>query len=204
MELFAVFETWHLGDGNYPPLAKGQVVNLSFEIEPDELELVESAARPEFHHLGEARYRFTGSVLRIYGEKNSGARIVVVETERFRFYMHSSKAAAFSRGDVISGGGTLLFDHYLWVEFLSRYPDPPDLFYPLRVADIWRYTLPERFISRSEKGGVAWPTRVESEECGPNDVAEVDAVSNEDFVHYVLQFSDRDIPAEPVARTFLP
>ncbi len=137
------------------------------------------------------------------GEENSPDRIVVVETGLFRFYIHSAKAAAFSVGDPISGRGILLFDHYLWVEFLSRYPDPPDLFYTLRVSDIWRYTLPERFIARSEKGVVAWRTRVELEECGPNDVAKVDAVSSEDFVHYVLQFSDRDIPAEPVGRTFL-
>ncbi|HWS53171.1 MAG TPA: hypothetical protein VN228_03560 [Pyrinomonadaceae bacterium] len=34
MNLTAIFESWHVGDGNYPPLRKGQLVNLSFELEP--------------------------------------------------------------------------------------------------------------------------------------------------------------------------
>jgi hypothetical protein len=39
LPFFAVFETWHLGDGNYPPIKSGQLANLSFKVEPDEVKL---------------------------------------------------------------------------------------------------------------------------------------------------------------------
>ena len=126
MEICAVFETWHLGDGNYPPLKRGQLVYLSFEIEPDELTLAEETAPRRFHHYGQAEYAFTGSVLRVYGE-DSSSRIVVVEADQFLFYMNSPLTEGLERGDAISGRGTLALDHYIWVEFLSSYQDPPDL-----------------------------------------------------------------------------
>jgi hypothetical protein len=63
MDLSAVFETWHLGDGNYPPLHKGMFVNLSFELEPDEITSCADGSPSLFRHLGEANYQFTGSVL---------------------------------------------------------------------------------------------------------------------------------------------
>jgi hypothetical protein len=71
MELFAVFETWHLGDGNYPPLKKGQLVNLSFEVDPEELTLSNGDAFAEFQHLRQARYQFAGTVLRVYANSIS-------------------------------------------------------------------------------------------------------------------------------------
>jgi hypothetical protein len=205
MELFAVFETWHIGDGNYPPLSKGQLVNLSFEVEPDEIQLVENTSEIEFLHLGHAVYQFTGKVLRVYNEQRAESRIIVVETGSFRFYLHSYKAllkaSTFRPGNVINGRGVLLLDHYLWVEFLSSYADPPDLFYTLRVDDIWRYRIPERFIKRSDRG-IAYPTRVRPEDYGPDDVTKVDLISDDGFTNFVVQFSDRDIPSGPIARTF--
>jgi hypothetical protein len=203
MELFAVFETWHLGDGNYPPLKKGQLVNLSFEFDPEELTASKGDVRAEFLHLGQARYQFAGTVLRVYADHDMECPIAVIGTDDFRFYIYSELAATFRHGDVVIGRGTLLFDHYIWVEYLSEYPDPPDLFYRLRVGEMWQRRIPERFISRGEDGSVGCPTRVEPEDYGPNDIAKVDAVSAaEDFVDYVIQFSDRNVPDETIARTF--
>jgi hypothetical protein len=200
MELFTVFETWHLGDGNYPRLEKGQLVNLSFEVDLEELRLAKSGEIHRFQHLGQARYQFVGTVLRVYKDGDQTYPIVVIETGHFRFF-YSQSAAAFGAGDIIAGCGTLLFDHFIWVEFLPSYPDPPDLFYKLRVDDIWQRRLPERFITRYERS-VAFPTRVRPEDYGPDDVTKVDIVSAEDFVDYVIQFTDENIPDETVARTF--
>ena len=202
MELFVVFETWHLGDGNYPPLEVGEFVNLSFEMQLDELQLDATATSPEFHQLEEARYRFRGSVIRVYEDGDPESRIVIVEAGRFRFYICSAKAASFSPGDNVTGCGTLVFDHYIWVEYLSSYPDPPDLFYTLRVENIWRHKIPERFISRSAQGGLAYPSSVEPREHDQSDVTLVDAVSNEECIYFVIQFSDREIPAGTVRPTF--
>ena len=98
MEIFAAFETWHLGDGNYPPLKRRQLVNLSFEIEPDRLTLTEETTPQRFHHCGQAEYDFTGVVLRVYRE-DSLDRIVVVEADQFRFYLNSTLAKGVGRGD---------------------------------------------------------------------------------------------------------
>ena len=101
MELFAEFQTWQLGG---------------------------SAAQIGFNHLANAEYQFTGMVLWVYQDGDPSDPIVVVGADQFRFYINSRVIPALRRGDVVSGRGTLVLDHYIWVEFLPRYVDPPDLF----------------------------------------------------------------------------
>jgi hypothetical protein len=197
MDLFAVFETWHLGDGNYPALKKGELANLSFEIEPDELTNAEASSSERFHHCGHAEYEFTGTVLRTYGCDTDSDRVVVIQADQFRFYISSPLTAGLLAGSKVSGRGTLALDHYLWVEFLSQYPDPPDLFYNLRVAEITRAKIPERFITRSGLN-VSYPTRVPSEEY----VTEVDSITDEGCCTFYVHFSDDDVPAIAMPRTF--
>ena len=180
-----MFETWHLGDGNYPALKKGQLVNLSFELQPEVVAMAENSAAPEFHHLGQAEYRFTGFVLRVYREADPSEQIVVVEADRFRFYINSPAVLTLQRGDLVSGSGTLALDHYIWVEFLPSYVNAPDLFYTLQVTDICRCRIPERFIVRSGLNS-SGPTRVRPDEYGPGDVTHVDTVSDEEWVNYVV------------------
>jgi len=86
VNLSAVFETWHLGDGNYPPLFKGMLVNLSFELEAGEIVTLERPRPPSFQHLGEANYKFVGEVLRVYEEDEPLQRLIVIECSDFRFY----------------------------------------------------------------------------------------------------------------------
>ena len=201
MEIFAAFETWHLGDGNYPPLRKGQLVNLSFEIEPDVLTPADENAPQRFHHLGQAEYQFTGVVLRVYRDDSSD-RIVVIEADQFRFYISSPLTEGVGHGDAVSGRGTLALDHYIWVEFLADYSDPPDLFYRLRVTDICRVRIPERFIVRSGRN-VSLPTRVKPDDYGPDDLTHVECITDEEYVSFIVQLADVDVPLEPIPRTFL-
>lgn len=201
MDLFAVFETWHLGDGNYPALKKGELVNLSFEIEPEELTNAEASSSERFHHGGQAEYEFTGTVLRTYGFDTDPDRVVVVEAGQFRFYISSLLSTGLLVGNKVSGRGTLALDRYVWVEFLSQYPDPPDLFYNLRVAEITRARIPERFITRSGLN-LSYPTRVASEEYGPGDVTEVDSITDEGCCTFYVHFSDENVPAIAIPRTF--
>jgi hypothetical protein len=202
MELHAIFETWHLGDGNYPPLSVGELANLSFELSPDEVESADAEAQCFFHHRGHAIYEFTGNVIRVYGGEGSNTRLVVIESDGFRFYINSMKAARFKLGNLIRGRGALLFDHYLWVEYLSDYLDPPDLFYTLRVIDIVRYKLPDRFISRSGASS-SYPTYVAAEEYSPNDIEGVGAVTDEDHASFIIHFAEQDILTAPIKRTFI-
>jgi hypothetical protein len=85
MELYAVFETWHLGDGNYPALERGMLVNLSFEIEPDQLQ--RGGPLPSrFEHLGAAEYDFSGEVLRVY--RDDGDPLIVIAASSSSTYSH--------------------------------------------------------------------------------------------------------------------
>jgi hypothetical protein len=174
MQLTVVFEHWHLGDGNYPAFAVGQEARLSFELEVDSAELADEAAPDELRQLRDAEYEVVGRIIRQY----PGAP--VIESDWFRFYCPFNAAAADlpvgSRGRL---RGRLALDHFQWVEFLDRYPDPPDLFYSVRVVRIRQVDIPERFIHRSEQT-LSHPTVIGTEEYHEDDVREVEKVSDRD------------------------
>jgi len=56
MEIAAIFESWHIGDGNYPPLHRGQRVRLSFELIPQRIEAPHPAAPDTFRRLRAENY----------------------------------------------------------------------------------------------------------------------------------------------------
>src|SRR5688500_11559288 len=111
MNLTAVFEKWHVGDGNYPPLSAGQLVNLSFELEPRKTEEVSASVPDSFQHLGDGEYRFCGSALNVYENVDDPA-ITVITTGDFRFYIMSHESKRYVQGRRYCGEGTLLLDHY--------------------------------------------------------------------------------------------
>ena len=91
MNLTFVFETWHIPDGNYPPLHIGQLVNLSFEIGAQVLKRMWWRGSTMLHPLGEARYRFVADVVAVYGGKGSES-LAVFDADGFRFYIQSDRA----------------------------------------------------------------------------------------------------------------
>ena len=106
-----------------------------------------------------------------------------------------------SPGERVEFAGTLLLDHYIWVEYLHTYPDPPDLFYNLRVTRIRKVTVPERFIARHE-GGKALPSRV-----GPADFEKVEDLAtmegqpfDEEF--FVIDFDGAGLEGANLPLTF--
>jgi hypothetical protein len=62
--------------------------------------------------------------------------LAMISCGEFRSYVKSPQARGLKQGESVRGAGTLLLDYFIWVEFLGSYPDPPDLFYPLRVTGI--------------------------------------------------------------------
>lgn len=110
MNLTAIFESWHIDDGNYPPLTEGQFVNLTFELEPREVEEVSSVIPESFEHLGKGEYRFCGTVLNVYG--NGDDAITIITTGDFRFYIMSDESSRYVKGRRYCGEGTLLLDHF--------------------------------------------------------------------------------------------
>ena len=177
-----------------PLTQKGMFVNLSFELNADEITLTPDASPSFFRHLGEANYEFSGSVLREYD------RLIILECSGFKFYVTGSASKICPSGKCVRGHGTLLLDHYLWVEFLDQYADPPDLFYTLRVQRIWVNRIPDHYISRTENA-FAHPTRLQYAETQPIEVEEI--TSDSSVRYYVVEFSDEALDRNvSVPRTF--
>jgi hypothetical protein len=199
VQLTAVFESWHIGDGNYPPLHRGQLVRLSFELQPIRLITCSENPRPTLTHAGNAHYTGNGLVLRRYEHDEP---VAVIDAAGFRFYVHGPKATkGLVPGTHVEFEGTLTLDHYLWVEFLERYDDAPDLFYNLQVTRIRKVGIPERLVRRLGTS-ISYPTIV-----APNDfgtVEELDTMEGQDFTQefYVLDFDDVGLDSVEIARTF--
>ncbi|HAK93849.1 MAG TPA: hypothetical protein DCM87_02265 [Planctomycetes bacterium] len=182
MRLTVVYEHWHLGDGNYPAFTLGDEVRLSFELDVTAAETVSDDTPLLFRQDRDAHYDATARVIRRYGDGISDT-FPVFDAGDFRFYSPSWCTAGLPVGAVVRLQGRLALDHYLWVEFLDRYPDPPELFYNLRVVRIRTIVIPDRFIHRGARslryptalsptqyGDAAWrdAQRVEEHESGPS------------------------------------
>lgn len=203
MNLTAIFESWHIDDGNYPPLTEGQFVNLTFELEPREVEEVSSVIPESFEHLGKGEYRFCGTVLNVYG--NGDDAITIITTGDFRFYIMSDESSRYVQGRRYCGEGTLLLDHFSWVEYLSERENPPDLFYKLKVKRILKVNMPEKFVARHETGK-SFPTRLIPEDYSASDVEEINTMHGQPFDEefYIIDFDDSELEGRDVPRTFIP
>jgi hypothetical protein len=203
MELTAVFETWHLGDGNYPPLHKGQLVKLSFELEPSSLSK-SSGTAARFEQIKDAEYKFVGTVLKVYSDPPDG-QMIVIQAGGFRFYVsfYPKGTVSLQENESVQGHGRLLLDHYLWVEFLSTYPDHPDLFYSLRVARIRSVRIPDSFISRGETV-VSGPASLTEEEYSTSSIEEVDRMQDVEgnWRFYLVDFETADVESAKIPLTF--
>ena len=197
MKLTAIFEKWHIGDGNYPPLHRGQQVNLSFEINPSDIEKCAAERAESFVDLGGGEYDFTGTVLRTYEPQ----AVTVVRSGNFRFYVNRSMA--LKEGDQVRGKGILFLDRYTWVEFLHQYPNPPDLFYQLRIERIRRVQIPEHYVSR-DRQSKSLPTSLAPHDYAAEHVSEIETMEGEDSDEqfYLLDLSDEGVSGQ-VARTFI-
>jgi hypothetical protein len=195
----AIFESWHIGDGTYPPLHRGQQVNLSFEMEVLSDVSRSSPGEPSLVHEGGGHYRFAGEVLRVYND-NSSAAITIIESAGLRFYVNRSFGLRVS--EWVQGDGKLVLDHYIWVENLGGYKDPPDLFYQLRVSGIHTIRTPERFISRHPQGK-SFPGSLPPASYGSEDMSEIETMEGQPFDEefYLLDLTDEGL-GSPVARTF--
>jgi hypothetical protein len=196
--LCATFEEWYLGDGTYPPLHKGQKVNLSFYINPVD-KTITSNGNYRFEQIKHSDYKFCGKVIRNYTDPHK--QIIIIDVGDFKFYIEESdKAFKPLVGQFISGHGTLLLDYYIWVENLRDYPDPPNLFYNFQVERIWKVAIPERFIHR-HANGLSSPTSLSPQDYSDKDVQEIVDMrqdhSSTEFYLLNLEFIE-----EEVAQTF--
>ncbi len=203
MKIEAIFESWHVPDGNYPPLSVGNYVNLSFELEHDALEAVAQDVPQHFTLKGNAKYEFCGSVLRKYNESEE-TPVLIIEAAEMRFYINSAEVMGYRVGTQIKGHGTLLLDHYIWVEFLDSYKNPPNLFYNLQVKRIRKVRIPESFIQRNFKGKLL-PTRVDVNKLSAEYLEELQTMLGQSFDEefYLIEFDNEGLGHKKIQKTFL-
>ena len=195
MELTAIFESWHIGDGNYPPLDRGQLVRLSFELEPDGDPTATSEVEIRFTHLGNAQYEGVGRVV------GHWSRLTVLEVATGFYLYIATLTRDFDPGAYVEFRGTLALDHFAWVENRRRFEGCPDLLVNLRVVRIRQIGVPEHFVARTTQGK-AHPTRVGSSEFGSSIV--LDSMRNQPFDEefYVIDFDGNGLAAEDIPLTF--
>ena len=174
--LCVTFEEWHIGDGTYPPLSKGQHVNLAFYIQPYEKTYTANSnylLRP----LKNSDYEFGGKIIRDYHDSDN--RIIVVDTNSYLFYIEIADTdTANLEGQFVFGKGQLLIDYYIWAEYLCNYKNAPDLFYDFKVDKIRKVNIPEKFIHRHNSGFSA-PTSLSPNDYGADDIEEIEDMNDQ-------------------------
>ena len=112
MDIVAVFQTWHIGDGNYPPLEKEQLVNLSFELEEIGSRLVRADQQRNSCILEEDS---TG-----FGQEFSGntRELLKTQTHRSSFWNH----AAFDSTSVSMARLQTIFGDAPWFKARDTWP----------------------------------------------------------------------------------
>ncbi|MBI3189309.1 MAG: hypothetical protein HYZ33_01545 [Ignavibacteriales bacterium] len=204
MQFTAIFESWHIGDGNYPPLYRGKLVNLSFELELKILTPTSNSNSEKFEQVIDAEYSFVGNILRLYDQDDDP--FFVIQANEMIFYTTGDLSGYdyLLPGTKVSGYGTLLLDHYRWVEFLSEYTEPPNLFYTLRVDKIQKVQMPEKYIYRDNKSKSV-PTRLHPSEYPKNNVAVVETMEGQRFDEefYIIDFSSISESNRVIPKTFL-
>ncbi len=207
MKLTAIFEQWHLPDGNYPPFSVEDEVCLAFqvEVEGESLNLTE-ASDPHvtsFEHQGFGEYSFYAKLIRIY-QNPTETPLAIFEASGFRFYIEHPDLPTLQCGRYYSGTGTLLLDYYIWTEFLGDYEDPPDLFLQLRVTRMRCVRIPERFIHR-RNDGKSMPTRISRTEVEEHDIKDITDIDGQagDEEFYVLEFDSAGMEDKTIPITFI-
>jgi len=180
LSLCAVFEDWLLEDGTYPPLEKGQKVNLSFWIDLNEIKIEENNIY-EFEQIKYSEYNFCGKI--IYKHPNH----IIFDAGYFKFYTEKKDIVNISVGQFIKGNGILKVNPYIdWTEVLDKNKNRPDIFYNLIIDKIFELKTPEKYITR-KGGSESGPSSLPINEYINVDKKEVIKTDSEgEFISYLL------------------
>lgn len=197
-DLCVTFEEWYLGDGTYPPLHRGQKVNLSFYVSTKDLKASDNQIT-HFRQLNNSDYSFCGQVIRNYQDNDD--QLIIIDTSTIKFYIEVPKKTFISTvGQFVCGTGQLLIDYYMWVENLKDYENPPELFYNFTIDKIRKVSIPEKFISRNGEA-MSYPTSLSPSDYDSNDVVEIEDMRDDNGItsFYLL---DLKALSETVTKTF--
>ena len=101
MKIKAIFENWHIGDGNYPPLSKGEKVNLCFCIEDYIIDTFKTESEFYFNNSDKNKYDFAGTIIKMYSDPPNS--LLVINSGDFKFYIEIYKNINKYSEAVVSG-----------------------------------------------------------------------------------------------------
>jgi hypothetical protein len=189
--LCTIFEDWFINDGSYPPLKKGQKVNLSFSMHLHNYEIAGEELY-SFEQIKNAEYSFSGKI--IYKHYN----VIVIDTLSFKFFIETDRynIENICGGQFIKGNGDIHFDSYVWVLGLDRYENHPNIFYNFVVENIFEVTISKDYIV-SVGNGVRFPCSLRNDKYSDNDIKEVNRIdSHKGLVFFLLNLREINITVE--------
>jgi len=194
LSICSTFEEWYIEDGNYPPLNKGDKVNLSFYMQIKNIEIIEDEIY-NFNKIKYSEYKFSGKV--IYNYDN----IIIIDTNNFMFYIENKKKLGIPLNSFVKGSGKLLVDYYVWVgNYGKRDENPPDIFYNFKIDKILEINILENYIQET-KNGFRLPCSLTSDYFNDTDIEKVDKMDIEKgFCFYLLELTEIN---EQIKRTYL-
>lgn len=203
MRLTVTFETWLIGDGVYPPLGRGQFVNIALQLQTREIRRGSRTAALCWQPLEEAKYCVVAEVLGVFrGDRDEPT--VALDAGGLRMYVEDCKLNNLEPGDRVEAVGILTFDYYWWSEIVSLEQDAPDLFHKFYIERIRRVPIPTRFIRRTNNTVIS-PTRVDGSEWESERIEDVMrmAAESEGFDFYLLDLEDGPAAGRAIPRTFI-
>jgi len=192
--LCTIFEEWLIDDGGYPPLKKGQKVNLSFEMILHNFKIAWEEVY-SFDQIKNAEYSFSGKI--IYKHYN----VIVIDTQFLKFYVETDRynIENICVGQFIKGNGDIHFDSYVWVLGLNKYENRPNIFYNLVVEKIFEVTISKNYIV-NVGNTVRFPCSLRNDKYSDNEVKEVNRIgSDEGLAFYLLNLKEIN---ETVKKTY--
>lgn len=136
-KICTIFEDWLIEDGSYPELHTGQKINLTLSLEVGNNHFkVVKAKKNYFKKIKYSEYSFCGKII----SDDSCISIGNINKIVTRFNTGSSKNIT-KKGDLVEGVGNLNVD---LIDLENEYE--------AIIEKINKVYIPEKFISRSEKG----------------------------------------------------
>jgi len=197
-DLCVTFERWHMGDGTYPPLRKGQKVNLAFCVQSYEMEFT-NVPQYVFRQLKNSDYEFSGQIVRDF--QIGVLRLLLVNVKEFFFYIKISESGLQNlEGQFLCGKGQLLIDYGIWSEYFCHYEKEIDIFYNFTVESIHEVAIPDKFI-QIDDGVFSAPPSLLANDYDATDMKEIEDMeySTNDVSFFLLDLKSTN---EKVARTF--
>ena len=193
----AAFQEWTLWDGMYKPFQIGEINSFA-------LNLVHTRIRKTkrtnvfLKQNKYCNYSFRGKVVCVYSEKRDPGscmavdNFIVIDTGKYKFFMHGGSEFPYSVGQFIEGQAIIEIDYFIWGEQSHKIENTPDIYYNFLVDKILQVIIPRELIYEDDDVYIC-PTYSDPSAYNGQNVFEVMEMNNTDDVPCFFLLSLRRI-----------